>query len=321
MDAAPPALPASCKLLFIVGFPRSGTTWLRALLAGHPHVAALEAESYLFDALYLGHLDASWQSERAHAAAGGRPFALSAMLSQAEFDALLHSFASGVLARIAQARRGARLVVEKTPTHARFAPLILRLFPDAHFLHIVRDPREVYCSTRAAARGWGRFWASEDAVDVTRRWELLLDDAVRIADLTPRYRQLRYEDLLADTLGRLADVLAWLDLDHAPELCRGLVENSSLESLRQRWSHNPAFFRRGAAAGWRDELGRSEIAIIESIAGTRMRTLGYELAVAPRWKPLRLRLRDSVARVASAAARRLQALSTGPLGSGGRPPS
>jgi hypothetical protein len=320
MDAAPPGLPVSLKLLFIVGFPRSGTTWLRALLAGHPGVAALEAESYLFDELYLGHLDASWRSERAHAAGGGTPFALSAMLSEAEFDELLRSFASSVLARIARARPGASLVVEKTPTHARFAPLILRLFPDAYFLHIVRDPREVYCSTRAAARGWGRFWASEDAVDVTRRWELLLGIALGIANLTPRYRQLRYEDLLADTPGQLAGLLAWLGLDHAPELCRSLAEDSSLEKLRERWSHNPDFFRRGAAAGWRDELRRSEVALVEYIAGERMRALGYELSIAPR-KPLRLRLRDVVAWLASGAARRLQALAEGPLGSGGRRPS
>ncbi len=321
MDAVPPALPASRKLLFIVGFPRSGTTWLRALLAAHPAVAALEAESYLFDDLYLGHLDASWQAERALAAAGGKPFALSAMLSEAEFDELLRAFASSVLARVAQARPESGLVVEKTPTHARFAPLILRLFPEAYFLHIIRDPREVYCSTRAAARGWGRFWASQDAVDVTRRWDLLLREALAIASLTPRYRQLRYEDLLADTPGGLAGLLAWLDLDHHAPLCRSIAEACSLESLRHRWSHNPAFFRRGAAAGWRDELVRSEIALVEFIAGARMQALGYELAVAPRWKPWRLRLRDVVARLASGAARNLQALAGGPLGTGGSRPS
>ncbi len=321
MDAVPPALPAPRKLLFIVGFPRSGTTWLRTLLAAHPDVAALEAESYLFDDLYLGHLDASWQAEHAHAAAGGKPFALSAMLSGAEFDALLRGFASVVLARVARARPEAGLVVEKTPTHARFAPLILRLFPEAYFLHVIRDPREVFCSTRAAARGWGRFWASEDVVDVTRRWELLLCEALALASLTPRYRQLRYEDLLADTPGGLAGLFAWLDLDHTPELCRSLAEACSLDSLRQRWSHNPGFFRRGAAAGWRDELRRSEIAIIEYLAGERMRALGYELAVAPRSKPLRLRLRDVVASLASGAARNLQAVADGPLGTGGGRPS
>lgn len=318
MDAVPPALRAPRKLLFIVGFPRSGTTWLRALLAAHPDVAALEAESYVFDDRYLNHLEATWQAERAHAAAGREPFALSAILDQLEFDELLRRFASSVFDKIAQPRPGVALVVEKTPTHAHHAPLILRLFPEAYFLHIIRDPREVYCSTRAAARGWGRFWASEDAVDVTRRWRLLLDDALAIAHLTPRYRQLRYEDLLTDTPGGIEALFGWLGLEHDTALCRKIVEACSLEKLRERWSHNPAFFRRGATAGWRDELARPELALVEYIAGERMQALGYELAVAPRRKPLRLRLRDVVARLASGAARDLQALADGPLGSGGR---
>lgn len=321
MDAVPPALRASRKLLFIVGFPRSGTTWLRALLAAHPAVAALEAESYLFDHAYLGHLDASWKAERAHAGGGGKPFALSAMLDQREFDELLRRFASSVFDKIGQALPGAEVVVEKTPTHAHHAPLILRLFPEAYFLHIIRDPREVYCSTRAAARGWGRLWASQGAADVARRWQLLLDDALAIAILTPRYRQLRYEDLLSETSGGLEALFVWLGLEHETALCHKIALACSLDRLRERWSHNPAFFRRGAAEGWRDELGGAEIALVEFIAGERMRALGYELAVAPRWKPLGLRLRDVVARLASGAARNLQALADGPFGSGGSRPS
>src|SRR5262245_35246361 len=61
--------------LFVVGCPRSGTTWVRSLLAERPEVATHDHESNLFTR-YLARLEDDWEGERAQHARGQNPYAL-----------------------------------------------------------------------------------------------------------------------------------------------------------------------------------------------------------------------------------------------------
>src|SRR5438270_12024028 len=133
------------KHVFILGAQRSGTTWALALLRQHPQVAGIATETHLFNA-YVQSLEARWDEHRR----GGAPVGLPTYLSEEQFYALLRDFAARALDLIAQGRRDVALIAEKTPQNALAWRLILRLFPDAYFLHVVRDPRDTVCSLRAA---------------------------------------------------------------------------------------------------------------------------------------------------------------------------
>lgn len=104
---------------------------------------------------------------------------------------------------------------------------------------------------------------------------------------------IRYEDLRADTVGRLSRALAFAGRAATEQEVRRAVTFADFEQLRQqelekgfRESHDPQsggrFFRRGAAGGWRDELSAEQITLIESEHAPMMLRLGYELSSMPR---------------------------------------
>lgn len=299
MDIRPPA--TATRHLFIVGSPRSGTTWMQLLLAQHPSVATSQ-ETHLFSA-YLGPLIRSWERER-RLPEDRRPVGLTTVLGSEDFRAVCTAFADGVFDRVRAANPDAELLVEKTPTHVLMVKEILEVYPEASFLHVIRDPRAVVCSLRSAGRGWGRHWAPTNPADGARLWRRRVEAGLGIRRLTPRYHEVRYEDLAADAAGELARLGAAVGLDAGDEFCRKAARACEMERLRQggrrravtpwRLGEEPeGFFRRGEPDGWKDELTRGELRRVEHLASPLMAELGYEPITAPtERRPLRVALRE-----------------------------
>lgn len=116
-------------------------------------------------------------------------------------------------------RTGKRLVL-KSPPHTARVPVLLELFPDAKFVHIVRDPRAVFPSTvnlwKALARGHGLQRPTCPGVEekVLREFEVIYR---RLEEARPLFKpgqfaELRYEDLVRDPVGELERVYATLEL-------------------------------------------------------------------------------------------------------------
>lgn len=138
-------------------------------------------------------------------------------------------------------RRPKRLVL-KSPTHSCRIPTLLELFPDARFVHIVRDPRVVFPSTvhlwKSLYRAHGlqnpNFEGLEEYVFETflRLYERL--EAGRRLLPPSQFFELRYEDLVRDPVGCLASLYDRLDLGAfdrlRPRLERHLVENARYET-------------------------------------------------------------------------------------------
>lgn len=316
--AAEPEPKASAyETLFIIGCPRSGTTWIQLLLSQFPEIATAP-ETQIF-AYYLEHFRRQWRHEHEspHRSEQGRA-GLSRLLSEAEFEALCRLPARMVLDKIAGSRPAARLVVEKSPKHALMAGFIHRVFPDARFLHIVRDPRDTAASLVAAGRGWGRGWAPRNAIDAARMWNEHVTRAKAVSALDGQYRELRYEDLQSDPAGHLGELLAWLGLHRTPDACRTAVAACELGKLRRSdasgalpipGEKNPSgFFRKGAVGGWRDDLRTDEVRAIEYLCGPLMSELGYEPTLAPDGKPARVALHDAVVRARESLDWQLQRL-------------
>jgi hypothetical protein len=177
------------------------------------------------------------------------------------------------------------------------------VFPDAYFLHVVRDPRSVYCSQKSAAKSWAdptRF--AYDPFSIGEEWVHDVTRARKIAEATPRYHEVRYESLRREPVKGLGAILRWLELPHDEALCERAVAACSLENLR-KGDHAPkGFFRKGEVSGWKAEMSRGELRALEHVAGAAMREFGYEPttpagAPAPlsvRWKLAR---RDGLARL------------------------
>lgn len=308
MPNTPPAR-AEPELLFLLGAPRSGTTWLQVLLSHHPDIAA-GRETHIFSA-YLGRFVDRWEWESRHGADG-----LTKLMEEREFEEFCKGIALAALQKIREMKPDARLICEKSPSHSIKAPYIHRLFPHGHFLHLVRDPRDVVASLRAAGRGWGAYWASTSVVDSARSWRTHVEGALSLSG-APRYLQVSYERLRHKPEAELARIYDWLHLPVEPDGIRRAVEETTLEKLRnssvetaevQSAPQPPGFYRSGVAGGWRSELSGSDLAAVEEICAPLMDQLGYSRALTGRGGSTKRRLFDGIERVRDAVDWRLDAL-------------
>ena len=268
------------KLLFLVGSQRSGTTWLHLLLAQSPSIAPLY-ETRLFSE----YMRSCFQTWNQRASATKNMDGLHNVLGQHEYRDLLRAFAAGALAKGAAGRPSASIILEKSPDHAFFARDILSIFPDAYFLHIVRDPRAVVASLKAISPSWGIVW---NAADACHTWLRHVAAAHTISTLTTNYREVRYEDLTAAGPCVLHGTFAWLGVSASPDDCARYYAACRIDSLRadkglgERLHLEIAqsdFFRRGESDSWKTELSRREIALVEALAEPSMKQFGYQVTV------------------------------------------
>jgi hypothetical protein len=237
---------------------------------------------------------------------------LTHLLSEDEFYGLCRDFATGVLTKIAGLNPESRVVVEKSPDHVRSAELILRLFPHAYFLHVIRDPRSVVCSLRRAGRTWGEEWAPTSTLGCAERWRGDVAIGRDIGRLTDRYREVQYEHLLQDTPAGLRAILEWLDLPVEDGFCEDAAAKCEIDNLKKAsstveapWklqSEPQGMYHKGSADSWREELSTRELRGVEYIAGPLMAELGYQPAGGKRPRPpLGLLVRDRLKALARRA--------------------
>lgn len=273
-------------VMFVVGCPRSGTTWLQLLLGCHPAVSTVN-ETHLFSQ-FLGPSLETWDS----LAGSDRDIGLGTVFTRREFVDRLRCLAREVMARIA--RDDTRLIVEKTPGHAVWGEEILQVFPNALFVHLVRDPRDVVASMLAANRSWGDDWAPESAYDAAWWWRDVVAGGRSIGNLTDDYCELTYEDLWSDTAGEFSRLLRWTGLDAPESFVREAVEETRLSRMKEGESAAPwdlrdepeGFVRKGGPGNWRDDLSASEAGVVEYVTRELMSDLGYEPERRRRSPPL-----------------------------------
>jgi hypothetical protein len=291
---------------FVVGCRRSGTTWTMMLVAQHPEAVALQQTDVMRRLFHFttwfeqdhpyGRCiltpDESWASRRA--ANGLARIGLSETIEPDRLYALVRPLADEIFARAAATNPRTRLVVEQTPEHIHAAERILRVYPDARFVNVIRDPRAVFSSHRGSDRGWAKpSFFSSDPIDVSREWSRAVHEGQAIAELTDRYLELRYEALIEDGVGELKRLYSFLGLSSDEELCRHALEACGIERMRQA-DHAPrGFFRKGQAESWKEELDVGELRAIEYVCGNTMVELGYPLTQEhPVSAPLRLKVRS-----------------------------
>jgi hypothetical protein len=296
------------RLVFLVGAPRSGTTWLQLLLSRSPSVVTVH-ETHLFNG-FMRSMVEQWKHDRGT----GTLIGLTALLSEEEFRALLRSVSAVVFAKITQRKPSATVVLEKTPNHVNHWREILDLWPDAHFIHIIRDPRSVVASLRVASKSWARQWASSKISANCERWISDVSAGRQISSATHNYQEVTFEELVSDGSEVLMRLLANVGVPSSQEECRRYVEECRIENLKAGKLENAPFvmtnvsFRIGATDSWRVELSKREIALVEHLAGPLMSDLGYACTNVGKAMSVFVGMGWATRVVARAAKRRLKPL-------------
>lgn len=163
--------------------------------------------------------------------AGGEDFEFSSAEAEANWRRTLQRFLGMV-----QLRGGKRIVL-KSPPHTARVRLLAEMFPGAKFLHVVRDPQEVFPST---VRLWKTLWETQGVQkpDYDRLEEYVFGtfermyarfEAERSAIAPGCYAEVKYHDLVAEPLAELQRVYGELGLEGFAD-ARPRVE-SFVESL------------------------------------------------------------------------------------------
>lgn len=218
MSSAPPINAP----LFLVAAPRSGAEALRQMLAQHPAIAMAPAFDFLVEAI----------------SPEGRFMKRDAFLRSVEYNIRFKrlgltvpqgvgfiGIAHSLLEQVAATKPGAPIV---GAVLQHDFDRILWLWPDARFIHLVRDGRDV-AQAAVTARRAGNLWHGiADWVDAEILWD-------RMSHKLPPDRQLslRYEVLAGDTEYELRRICAYLGLSFEPAMLRP-AETLQRESMG-RW--------------------------------------------------------------------------------------
>jgi Sulfotransferase family len=262
----------------IIGAPRSGTTWLQALIGAHPQVSTTQ-ELKLFD-LFTGPWEHSWrQLVELQRSAGGGPRGLRVVWSDDEFRGLLESVVKDVHARVLARKPGATVVLDKSPGYSHYVAHIRSLVPQVKFIHVLRDGRDVAVSLRVASAGWARAWAPSSIASAASLWRSMVTAAREAEAPEPtRYLEIRYEEMQADGPASLLRALSFVGLPATLEDAVAICERHGLARMRDGagpFDLPREFFRRGRVGSWRGEMTPMERYRFEEAAGDLLRELGY----------------------------------------------
>jgi Sulfotransferase family len=273
---------------FVVGVPRSGTTLLRVMLDAHPDLA-IPAETHFFPDLIerWRELEAAGAPddrlrEEAIALITGHPRWAELGVEEAEvaervgvgrptLAAALRAVGEAFAASAKKPRWG-----DKTPGYVVEMESIQDALPEARFVHVIRDGRDVAVSLA------GLDWGPDDVAGVATMWSRRIRIARRqAAKLAPdSYLEVRYEDLVLDPAKVLGAVCTLLDLSFAQSmLSHGEAGSRMLAGVAVERRHQHATVAEpldpGRIGRWRRKLGDAERRRFEDIAGPTLEELGY----------------------------------------------
>ena len=245
--------------VFLVGFPRSGTTLLDTILMGHPDTVVLEEQPplNLVDKA-LGGLQALAELDEAAIIESRRSY----------FDEVekIHPLPEGAM------------LIDKSPLFLHKVPLIARIFPKARYILALRHPCDVILSC----------YMSNFRLNTAMANFLDLKDAAAFYDLTFRHwehasalfpvdaKTVVYERLVEDVAGEVRPLFDWLGLDWRDEALdhqstaksRGLITTASYSQVTE-----PIYKR--AAGRW--ERYRVHLEPIFPIVKPWVEKFGYSL--------------------------------------------
>jgi hypothetical protein len=172
-------------------------------------------------------------------------------------------------------RQNARYWVDHTPHNLAYCRRLADAFPDARFLHIVRDGR-------AVAASWIPLtWGPNTVVGAARQWMIHMAHGLAAEQSLPsaQVRRIRYESLVSEPDALMRELCAWLDLPFRAAMTEGKGFQVPAYTRNQHTLiGSPVDPER--IARWRSKLRPREIEIFEHLTGDLLPNLGYELVSA-----------------------------------------
>jgi hypothetical protein len=193
---------------------------------------------------------------------------------------------------------------DKTPPFVLHMDLLAGLFPEARFVHVIRDGRDVARSLVQTSFGPNRLARAAEVW--TRRVSAGQASGARLR--AGRYLEVRYESLVGEPAATLRSVCAFLELEFRDQMLHP-EDGATLLPEGERPHH--ANLERPVTPGlrdWRRDMPDTDVALVEALAGDLLSELGYErrfpkVPLVARGRAVASRARSAVTRSGRRTAR------------------
>ncbi|MBW4618430.1 MAG: sulfotransferase [Cyanosarcina radialis HA8281-LM2] len=272
--------------LFILGVPRSGTTLLRTILDSHPHLAVGPECPWIggnygkvasFRVLYY-----SLVNDRQG------PVCNFEGVSEADVSRAIGQAISSILNSYAAAK-GKKRWLEKTPNHMTEIPFLNQLFPQAKYIHIIRDGRDVACSLFKQRENWGKNLSNRGEtvtntlLNSLQRWCHWLR---QFEQWQEEYQldtcQIRYEDLVREPRPVLEKILEFIEEPWSDEVLTYEGQKHDLpawESGSRDVARKQQISNEGVGK-WKTKFTDTERLIASSFADSMLLRYGYDRSLS-----------------------------------------
>ena len=273
--------------VFVIGCPRSGTTLLTLMLSSHPRLAIPPETRFLVpmwrQRLRFG--DLRDEGNRARLAAElvarkGRKFnhlRLDRELvakTVTEGNPTIGS-ALGTVYRMYAAKWDKDRWGDKHPGYYRNVDMLRAMWPDAQFIHLVRDGRDCAASLKRMK------WYSRGTVGAAATWVHSVDCCRKAQRRLPAssFVEVRYEDLVQDYPTVLRGLCDFLGLEFSEDMLKPQKLAKQLpRRQRKKWHWRTATYIGPRRVGtYAELLTEREVALLNRVAGSRLREHGYDV--------------------------------------------
>ncbi len=278
-----------CDQFFVCGAPKSGTTWFQRLLDSHPEVVC-SGEGHFTEMMVLPLSQVAKQYNKRQALTvervyEGKPYYQGLRQDELEFIAMTMI---GLVMSQRRIPEGTKCVGDKTPRYTLRMNLLAKIYPQAKFIHVVRDGRDVITSTCHHAYRAGH----RAVIDKTRPeyfsytaqcatvWVNNVRAAEKFGLNNPdKYLMVRYEDMHTDPETTITSILQFLGVSTEVDIIRESIEKNEFKQLsggRESGNENKdSYFRSGSPGNWKNFLTNSALKGIYPNAGGLLKRLGY----------------------------------------------
>ena len=277
-EAADGLSPANVVWIFCVA--RSGSTWLASIMGEMKGTDVWKEPR-------VGHLFGEFYENNPKAKTESANFIMGTPARPAWISSIRHFVLTG--ARYAFPALGPQdYLVVKEPGGGVGAPFLMEALPESRMILLVRDPRDVVSSSldatregswqkeqrRAAGSGNKALSASRPDAVVKRSARKYLRNMERARQAFDAHNgpktQVRYEDLLADTLGAMGRVFSELGIEAGGDALARAVEKHSWEAIPEDMKGQGKFYRKASPGGWEEDLTPEQVEIVEEICAPLM---------------------------------------------------
>jgi hypothetical protein len=204
------------KVFFVVGPPRSGSTLLARMLGSHSKVYSRPEPHLLTPLAHLGYYAKVDKApyDAVLAAESIREFVADLPHGEQDYVDACRAYTDILYHQMLSTRPDAKMFLDKTPAYSLILDFMARIYPRAKYVILTRHPLAVF-SSYAESFFDGDYQAAQSYNPILDRYVPAIAKFLREGK-APTYH-VAYEKMVADPEKTLAEIFAFLGLDHEPQ--------------------------------------------------------------------------------------------------------